>query len=168
MSSEATGGRIQPADTIAEFQQAAVARLADARALRSRERDYWAVYTLGYAVEMHLKIAYFRLFGLRETEDARVALRMARPWAKQLGITEPDRNLHGLLFWLKLILIEREFASRPLPSEWANKMLSCVQRVASHWLPEMRYRAPAEGTARFRRVVAATAWIVQNSRVLWN
>lgn len=151
-------------DTIGQFELAAASRLQDALALRARHRNHWALYTLGYVVEMHLKIAYFRLYGLKEGEGAEIALRMARAWARQLGIPGATRSLHDLDFWLRLIVAEREFARRPLQPAWVHIMAAHVQQVATCWLPEMRYRSGAIEMEQFQRFAGSVAWIVQNSR----
>ena len=50
-------------DSIAEFEQAAKYRFAEASVLDKRSRKLGAVYLYGYSVEMRVKAAYFHNAG---------------------------------------------------------------------------------------------------------
>ena len=152
-------------DSIAQFERAVLARLSDARVLRAGERHSWAVYTLGYVIEMKLKSAYFRLRGLKETDETTGTRTEAVGHAKQLGMAKLGG--HNLVFWLQMIINERQAASRSLPCEFASEAMVRVSQVAKHWDTEMRYRDAVKAAGEVREVAFAASWLLQNERVLW-
>lgn len=153
-------------ETLDDFERAVVSRQRDASRLRTAERAYWAIYTLGYVAEVSLKVAFFRLCGIGSRDDVEPWLRLARGWARQLGVGEP-RNLHDLLFWLQLLSKERQFVQRPFSPAFSVQLHAHVQLIARHWRADMRYRASIPAAPELRRVAASVAWLVHNRVTLW-
>lgn len=115
---------------------------------------------------MKLKTAYFRLRGLKETDDSTGARAEALGHAKQLGMAKLGG--HNLVFWLQMIINERQAASRSLPCEFASEAMVRLSQVARHWDTEMRYRDAVRAAGEDREVAFAASWLLQNERVLWS
>lgn len=159
--------RMTEPDSIQRYERAAMARLRDGRLLRRSEREFWAIYTLGYVVELILKTAFFRLSGLRVSEDVRPTLKLARPWAKALQIRYEARNLHDLMFWWSLLVCERGILDRPYSKEFSRALSVRIVQVQKHWREDMRYYPSLVAGEEARRVAAAASWIVQHRADLW-
>lgn len=75
-------------DSIREFTAAARQRDRDARAAAETGRTTAAVYLAGYAAEMLLKAAYFRLIGMGDSDPLTISdLARAKADGKRLGLT---------------------------------------------------------------------------------
>lgn len=159
--------RVAGPDTIEQFERAMQSRVADARKLRDVGRDFWAVYTFGYVVEMCLKMAFLRLCGLDEHTDSTAFLKMARPWGRQIGVARRAKNLHDLLFWAELLVFEREFMKIPYTADFSTELSARVQTIAKHWREDLRYRPSVSMSVELDEVSAGVAWIVEHRSLLW-
>ncbi len=134
--------RLPKHDTIAQFDQARIERWKDADALAKRGRRYGGVYLLGYFVEMTLKAAFFRYFGLPPDTpivggDLKAATQLA---IGELGVSEDSESQHNPVFWARAIVLFRESFDDPLPDEFALQLVWRSQRLKSNWAVAMRYR----------------------------
>lgn len=159
--------RISERDTIGEFERAWLARRREANVLHRAKRNYWAVYTAGYVIEMVLKAACFRFLGLSEGESLRPFLnrRVANEQAARYGITRPQ-NLHDLVFWARLLLAARDSDGKSLPLEVNNALMNHVQRSAQHWRETMRYRDSIRASREYDSVNRCMMWVVLNYATL--
>lgn len=156
-------------ESIDSFGRAAISRHRDGKSLVDSARSYWAVYTLGYVVELCLKIAFLRLAGLGSHDPASYYIKKIAPaWCKAMSLTTSGAKLHDLIVWLELIVAERALAKRSLSPTLFVEFSSRVQQVAKHWRPDLRYHpsiavSPADST-----VVTATTWILRHYSLLWS
>lgn len=157
-------------DTIARMEQALMHRFDEGRALQSIRRGYWAIYTLGYVVELCLKTAFLRIAGLKTNDDAKHFVQggFARKWAKAMGVSRNPGQMHNLLFWLDLIVEERSFSGRPINVEFTREFALRVQQVATHWRPEMRYHPSVDTGERTASIATSSKWILDHHWLLWS
>lgn len=153
-------------ETIERLERASRDRLREGRLLESHRSSYWSVYTLGYVVELCLKSAFFRFCGISPHQDVSPYRVIAKDWGVQLGIGGA-RNLHDLVFWLRLLITERVFSNRPLKFAVASEFTARVQLVAKHWRENLRYAPSVKASNEQKEVIAAVSWIVQRHELLW-
>ena len=154
-------------NTIGRLERAARAPLDDARHLHATRRPFWALYTLGYAVEIVLKVAFLRLCGLGARDDFTNYLSFAKSWAVQVGVVHKARNLHDLVFWTELLIREREFMGRPFEGKFAAQLSARIQQIAKHWREDLRYWPSRKVVNETEEVSVAVTWIVQRKATLW-
>jgi hypothetical protein len=118
--------------------------------LRCREADRLclagcgtaAIYLWGYATEMVLKMALFRLAGYDDTDDLSIQdRRRLEVLGRQYHITKP-RNSHDLRFWADLLVQHRIRIQRPY-SIWAleGEIRRRANQVYERWRETLRYRS---------------------------
>jgi len=151
-------------DTIQEFEGARVDRYWDAVACALERRYFGAAYLLGYAVEMLLKVSYFRFLGVGLADDLRAHLKSARHKAHGRGA----QNLHDITFWADMLIGERVARSNPMDTLIASDLRLNTAEVASNWWEAFRYRRslPAEG--EFHRLLELADWFETHQRTFWS
>lgn len=107
--------RIAQDHTVREFRAAAGLRYREAQRLAVAGDRLAAIYLWGYAAEMLLKAAYFRLRGWLPTQPITMTdIRDARNYAiTTLQIAWPQPNLHDLSRWRALLVEERKHQLLP-------------------------------------------------------
>jgi len=157
-------------DTLDGIERASRCRLEEGSALRGVRRDFWAVYTLGYVVELCLKAAFLRLAGLEPHENADLFVKGKLPsqWARIMGVARSTQNMHDLLFWLELVMAERSFSRKPRDGEFLREFAIRVQQVAVMWQPRMRYQPSIVMGERVRVAEIAARWILDHHEQLWS
>jgi hypothetical protein len=152
--------------TVRTFRAAAGARYRDGLTLAGAGRPLGAVYLFGYAAEMLLKAAYFRLRGwgpgaitYRDLADAR-----ARALGTH-GVVWPGR-LHDLGGWSRLLVAERAFLGRPLPARLGRQAVARVALIYRHWRETLRYYDAEPYAGEVVRTRAAVAWLFDHFRYL--
>src|ERR1041384_7722171 len=96
--------------TIRTFRAAAMARLVESQIMAGQENRLASIYLLGYAAEMLLKAAYFRLAGYSLNQAITVPeMYAAKDYAvKILKCPWAGNNLHDLRGWQTLLTEERK------------------------------------------------------------
>lgn len=161
--------RIRGFETIERLERAMNSRLREGGYLAESDHGFWAIYTLGYVVELCLKVSYYRLRRFHPRFDDVGPERVkAKAWARQLGAASPARNDHDLVFWMKLVIKQREFVSEPLPAVVSSQFVARVQQVAKHWREDLRYAPSLFVRDEAQEVGNAVRWIVDHQRFLWS
>jgi hypothetical protein len=135
------------AETIRKYEKAAENRYSEATFLLENQRRLAGVYLLGYAIEMWISAAYFRLRGY---SPARVIDLDARYQAEARAVRYgfEIKWQHDLTGWARLLVEERSRIAAPatIPSGVAPFDVSFAQAIVSHshqayqvWRPALRY-----------------------------
>jgi hypothetical protein len=113
--------RLSHDHSIREFRAAARLRLREATHLATANHRLGAIYLSGYAGEMLLKAAYFRLAGWGLTVRITLAdIQAAKVHATSaLGLPWPG-NLHDLTSWTSLLIEERRHSWPGLPGQFCS------------------------------------------------
>jgi hypothetical protein len=155
-------------DSIAEFRFAAHQRFRDGLALAPEGRRTAAIYLWGYAAEMMLKAAYFKLIGFPPTQNITKAdLRGAVSNAGRLGFAWIG-NWHSLDSWAQLLVSTRASATAwayPDPS-FGNHVLARSRQVQRLWSEVLRYHKNVAYPHEVDTVKAATEWLFLHSSQL--
>jgi hypothetical protein len=122
-----------------------------------------AIYLSGYAVEMALKRAYFRLIGysLRDpiqTSDLHAAFGHARTALQFLNV---GKNLHDLETWARLLVEERKLRQRPYGADRSRKLTGMVARLKLHWSEFLRYRANRPYQHEAAEALEIAGWVYE-------
>jgi hypothetical protein len=142
--------RLQPDDSIAQFEIAALQRFEEATLLVYGLRAYSAVYLYGYAIEMWLKAAYFHNEGVIANINSPVTdADRARAWAQRVAAGAPARrtNQHDVEIWAHLLIYIRRTAGihAPYIPLIESTLLNYSAGLRDHWNVEMRYQhAPVQ------------------------
>lgn len=155
-------------DCIQEFEQAKADRLWDGMSLWLASREPGAVYVLGYAAEMAVKSAYFRLSGFTIVQPiGRHELNTARARASTLGVSAHWESFHSLRFWRDLLVAHRHAVARPLSSSVEASLRAAVDTIYDRWWIEMRYKRGYSTRTDLEQIAAAVDWIDKNYTTLY-
>jgi hypothetical protein len=153
-------------DSIKRFRAAVSSRTEDASVLLVNDRPAAGLYFYGYAAEMTLKAAVFRLMGEKPTANIDSStLRKAEQLGRSLGISKP-RNYHDSLWWARLLVRLRAVAQRPLMPPFERRLLAHAQQLESNWRETLRYAANRPRVSELKLVQAATSWLVEQYSLL--
>lgn len=158
-----------PADhTIREFRTAAGLRYQEARRLALTGDRLMAIYLWGYAAEMLLKAAYFRLRGWLPAQPITMTdLRDARNYAiTTLHLAWPQPNLHDLSRWRELLVEERKNQSAPYSASFARSLSARVTRVYLNWREHLRYRTNRPYAGEVAATFQSVTWLLGQYRYL--
>jgi hypothetical protein len=159
--------RIAPYESILCFRRSAAARYREGCRLAANGDRLIGIYLLGYAAEMLLKAAYFRLERLHVKAPIGPAqLRSARDKAVSWGITAPV-NYHDLSWWAQMLVESRQFLGRSYSYHFARQLLANVNRIYQNWREFLRYRTNRPFRGEVETVVRATTWLVGQYRYLY-
>jgi hypothetical protein len=153
--------------TIRHFHRAARQRYNEAESLATSGNRLGAIYLCGYAAEMILKAAYFRLKGwLPNAPIALINLQNARSHAiVVLGLTWSG-NLHDLTGWCDLLIHERHRLGFPYPTIFRQGLSSRVRQLMDNWRPELRYHTNRPFVGEVRKTLGAVRWLFAQSSSL--
>src|SRR4051794_17994100 len=104
-------------ETMADLEWAAETRFRDAETLLVSDRFAGCVYLLGFACEMWLKLAAFRLMGATPVVPVTAMLATARAWMAAHSPTIGHESYHSLRFWAEFVILRRAREGRALPAE---------------------------------------------------
>ena len=160
--------RISRHDTWPELERAALARYWDGFVLAgaSDHRGTGAIYLFGYAIEMLLKTAYYRLRGIAGQTDLEPELRNVRQRAEALGFRWRG-NYHNLDSWVRLLIEQRRTAGGALDPVTAGQLRRHVSLITSHWSEVLRYKDTAADETDVQEVFDSVEWIRERYSVLW-
>jgi hypothetical protein len=156
-------------DSIFEFSCAAQQRFQDGLSLAPAGRRTAAIYLWGYAAEMTLKAAYFRLIGFPLAQAITIAdLRAARVNALLLGFQWAGNNLHHLESWAQLIVSTR--AATPgwayLVAGFGNEVLARSRTLQPLWSETLRYHKNVAYPYEVGQARTAAEWLLLNASQL--
>jgi hypothetical protein len=153
--------------SIREFRAAAGMRYHEARRLAVLGDRLAAIYLWGYAAEMLLKAAYFRLIGRAPTQPITVSdLLTAKQYAKnQLGLVWHG-NLHDLSRWRDLLVEERRLRNLAYPFAFARTLNARVKQISLNWREHLRYRTNRPYQGEVARVFQAVRWLIGEYNLL--
>jgi hypothetical protein len=130
-------------------------------------RSGGGVYVLGYAAEIFLKIACFRLEPVRPTDLAGPFFGPARKWMEIHSPTVDREKYHSLLFWSTYLRDKRRWQGRPLPMPVDWQLVRRARRLYRTWWVEMRYRQDRAQAIDARIVYDDVTWLRDHYHDLW-
>ena len=159
--------RLPKDHSIREFRRAAFSRIREAKYLALADHRLAAIYFSGYAVEMILKAAYFRVCGRGRNDpiSLKEILDVKPNDAKSLSVTWPG-NAHDLVSWANVLVARRKALKTPYKAAFARSLVSRVKRIARCWKEDLRYwsRRPYRGEVQV--TFQATEWLIGQERFL--
>jgi hypothetical protein len=159
--------RIAPHHTIRDFRAAARLRYDEGRRLALGGDRLAAIYLWGYAAEMLLKAAYFRLVGWLPAQAITLHdLHDAKNYAvHHLGLHWPT-ILHDLSRWHELLVEERRLRLLPYAAAFARSLQARVRHIYLNWREHLRYRTNHPYRGEVGRVFQAVQWLLGQYRHL--
>lgn len=154
-------------ETLQEFELAAEERYLDALELFVAGRNGAGIYLMGYAAEMILKVAYFKLDGVKPGGDLKPRLGPAKTFVKRMHPGIDYESFHSLLFWIHAIRLKR-LSKRSGSSKSVDvQALRKVRRLYQIWWVEMRYRRDRSTQSEVNTVYEDVTWLWDNRMQLW-
>ena len=122
---------------------------------------------IGYAAEMLLKAAYFRLvgYGLNQTITVQ-HMQTAKAYAVKNLHCPWYGNLHDLRGWQSLLTEERRVRAVPYDGLFSRSLNAYVTRLALNWSEGLRYHAMQPYRGELRTCVRAVIWLMSQYRFL--
>jgi hypothetical protein len=147
-------------ETVTDLTVSADDRYRDGQELVAAGRFRGAVYSLGLAAEMWLKLACYRLYAARAADAVGPYARRVANFM-QLNAPRTDRESgHSLHYWAEFIILFCARKGRLLSNEQAGRLRHhAVNRLYADWKIELRYRPAAVTADHARRVLADSAWL---------
>jgi hypothetical protein len=155
-------------DLVQDFEIAATERLREARSLLARGEGTGAAYSAGYAAEMHLKQAVFRVDGARPHDRVRTRLNPAKRWAQSAIPSYRFRDYHDILFWALVLRKKRIDRGRPLSEALSQNLVRLATRLSRAWSVHLRYHGREVTTIDAKTVLEDVAWFEKNRFRLWS
>ncbi len=156
-------GRLPKQHSMLEFLSAARQRFEEAKRAAIAGDRLVGVYLSGYAAEMLLKVAYFRLVG-KEPSDLIAVKEMNEAKAKAntlFGIGWKE-NLHDLSRWAELLIEERKFRNVPYRPAFRRRLNVQVDSLRKNWREDLRYRVNRPRQDEVTKVVEVVNWLFAN------
>ena len=149
-------------DTIEKLEAAAPARLAEAMVLQTEGRYLAAIYLCGYAAEMWMGSAYFRLLNYAPDREIEVSRRNTAVKAARERKIKSHAS-HPLDGWVRLLVEEKPKLKPPAyDSDFALDLVTKVDSIGRHWWPNLRYRDIDPGREIAVEITDSTQWLRQN------
>lgn len=159
--------RIPGHHTIHEFRRAAGQRYGEAARLVLAGDRLAAIYLSGYAAEMLLKAAFFRLAG--RTSKTPITLgeikNVPKQHAQALGLPQPG-NLHDLVWWADLLAKRRQHLGVAYSTLFARAIMARAGRIYVNWRESLRYRANRPYPGEVAVTLSAVKWLIVQYRHL--
>jgi hypothetical protein len=148
-------------DTVTKLEKAAPRRISEASTLIEGGHHLAAVYLCGYAAEMALGSAYFKILGFQPNqaipENRRNLAKRKAAGVGYRGVSHPSHPLDG---WVRILIEERAASLLPgYPQALAKAITARVDAIAQHWWPHLRYRDFEATASQSAEVIEATRWI---------
>lgn len=149
--------------TTRQFRAAARQRFAEAKRADMAGDGLIGIYLCGYAAEMLLKAAYFRLAGKKPSDPITMSdLRNAKGYANtKLGIGWSG-NLHDLRGWSGLLVEERKVRGAPYLPSFSTGLNQRITNLHSNWREDLRYSTNRPRHGEVSATVQAVAWLMVN------
>lgn len=159
--------RLPAHHSIREFRAAAGQRYREATHLAAAGDRLAATYLCGYAAEMLLKAAYFRLMGRGPAAAITMGdLQNARSYAiTALGLPWGG-NLHEIPRWAELLVEERRRRGAAYAPAFARSLTARVRRIYLNWREQLRYRANQPFVGEVGDTMRSVFWLLGQYRFL--
>ena len=154
-------------ETAQDFEIAAESRYWEGVELSCAGRSYAAIYLLGYAAEIYLKLASLHLDGLRPTDPIKPRLPPARDWMSKYAPAVSPESYHSLIFWSTLLRVKRRWQGRPLDFSLEAGLTQRVRRIYGNWWVEMRYRHETIAPRELQSAYDDVTWLRNHYFWLW-
>ena len=157
-------------ETLQDFGLAEEERYWEGLELMVAGRLGAGIYLMGFAAEMLLKAACFRINGANPRDLTRPMLGPARTEGRAHFPAIDHESYHSLLFWGELLLSRRRRHGglAPFSPAFRNTFTHCVHSVYSIWWIEMRYRPDQASVADAGQVYEHVSWLRNNHLSLWS
>lgn len=154
-------------DSIDEFQLAAHQRYLDGLSAASAGRRTAAIYLWGYAAEMTLKAAYFRVSGFAPKQAITAKDRKsAVQQAGKLNIAWPTAGQgHNVRAWAELLVATRSSTAGQNYStaQFGREVQVRGQRLEKLWNETLRYHKNRAYPYEVEQVLEAVSWLLAHS-----
>lgn len=158
--------RLSKDHTIYELRTAARSRFGEASRLAVAGDRLAAIYLGGYAAEMLLEAAYFRVAGWGSAMVIRMSdIQNAKAYAKTLGINWTG-NLHDLAGWSALLVEEHKKRQRAFAPVFARSLQAKVQGIYLNWREHLRYKPNRPFRGEVALVLQGAQWLLGQYRFL--
>jgi hypothetical protein len=154
-------------ETISDFYLAADQKYWEGMELGTAGRFAAGIYLLGYAAEMHLKVAAFRFDGANTGDLVSVRLGPARSWMLRQSASVNHEGYHSLMFWMEYVRRRRAASGQSLSKTMDGLLAHHVARIYSLWWVEMRYRPDEASAGELERLLKDVSWVRENQNSLW-
>jgi hypothetical protein len=151
--------RLPTNHTVRGFRTAARLRYSEAERLANAGDRLAGVYLCGYAAEMLLKAAFFRLQGKQPNDpitihDLRIAMQQAQSMYQKKW-----HNLHDLGGWAALLTDERRRLGIAYPPRLSRVLNAQVKRIQQNWREDLRYHSNRPYLGEMRATFEGVAWL---------
>ena len=155
-------------ETVADFDLAAESRYWDGCQLITQGHGLGGIYLLGYAGEMILKHACFRIDRARPADPVGGFFGPIRAWMGHHYGTIARENYHSLLFWAYYLRGKRRETGVPLPNPIDWELVRRTRRLYSIWSVDLRYRGWVAPAAEAQTVYDDVTWSRDVRIRLWS
>jgi hypothetical protein len=154
-------------ETLLDFVVAAEEKYWEGVELATCNRNAASIYLLGYAAEMYLKVAAFRVDGAAPLDLVSPKLLPVRRWmaANQPGVEH--EGYHSVIFWMEYLRSRRSSRGVPLARNLDGSLVHHVKRIYSIWWVEMRYRPDQASAEETDRLIKDVSWLRSNQQTIW-
>ena len=163
--------RLASQETVGDMLLAANARYDEGLLLLDAGHRDGGIYLLGYAAEMILKTSFCRVDPTIPpfiTVRSRFAV-AERHWIRNINTVLPSGYEHSILFWERVLPLERAARRKPALGIVVSQTLSqCVRTVSGNWAVKMRYQPSIATAQEADDVRVAVSWLHDNQRTLWS
>lgn len=150
-------------ETFSDLLLAADDRYREGEELLMRGEFDGCVYLLGYAAEMWLKAACFRLQGVPPTAPVKAALPALRSWMRIQAPHVAFSDYHDLGFFAQFVMQFRRLQGRALPLPVTTELQSrVVNGMHAEWIVDMRYRRCGLAASDAWAALLNTWWLKNN------
>ncbi|HTW93883.1 MAG TPA: hypothetical protein VMD30_03750 [Tepidisphaeraceae bacterium] len=155
-------------ETLSDLALAAECRFRDAEELLTSGRNDGAVYLLGLACEMWLKLACFRLSGGSPSDRVHAFLRPAATWMQSHAAGVEEESYHSLAFWAEYLVLWRQVNGPAMPAHTADEIrVRIASRLFKAWNIQMRYREFGIPDAQAWSVYDDATWLRSVHDQIW-
>jgi hypothetical protein len=149
-------------ETLSDLEWAARERFHEGEELLFSRRFSGAIYLLGLASEMWLKLSCFRFQGHTPNVEVMGLLGSAYQWMKIKAPHIDKESFHSLQFWAEYLILLRAEKGYPLPRRLIGQLRHHISnRLHNDWKIDMRYRIIALAENDALRVYNDVLWLVQ-------
>jgi len=154
-------------ETVQDFELASEQKYWEGVELMTAGHRAAGIYLVGYAVEMWLKAACFRLDGAVPGDMVRPYLAPARRLGRSLFPTIPDENYHSVNFWGELLRHKRRVTRGSFDHALEAGLSLRFTRMYAIWWIEMRYRPDQALPGEVNTVFEDATWFRDSYVSLW-
>jgi hypothetical protein len=154
-------------ETVQDFELASEQKYWEALELMTAGHRAAGIYLIGYAVEMWLKAACFRLDGAGPGHAVRPYLAPARRLGRALFPAIPDESYHSVNFWGELLCHKRRVTLGAFDHVLDAALSLRFTRLHTIWWIEMRYRPDQAQPAEVNTAFEDATWFRDSYMSFW-